>query len=144
MKRPNDSGIALTLTIIVMLLLTALAGYALTASMHQGRLRKQTTLVRNKAYYWAQGGVVEAYARTRTRYMTLPGGGPLGGTVSGGGPADLTNPNFDPNPYCLDVDPNDPGNEVQVDIGPADAVTGLRPIVANAKGSDGWAAQTGC
>ncbi len=121
----GQSGLALTLVMVILMLLAATGGYVINLSYNQKRFLDSTSGNRIKAYYWAQAGIVNANTRIGENYT--------GGLLGGGG-TNFNEPSYDPAPYALDMD-GDGVNDVTVDIGTKDASTGLRPIVATGRGT---------
>jgi len=97
----SDKGAILTVVIMVIVLLTLLAGYTLNFAYNQKRLTDRSSGAHLKAYYRAQAGVVDAQWRLRTD---------PGGLFAANGPA------YNPPAYSLDID-GDGVNDVTVDIG---------------------------
>ena len=114
--RNSEQGAALTVAIMAVIMLTAVAGYSLTLAYHQKKLMDTVSGKRIIAYYRAQAGVVNAYWRIRTNYTT--GLSPAGSFATD---------SYNPDPYSIDVD-GDGTPDTTVDIGPKNVATGLRPI----------------
>ncbi|MCG3176029.1 MAG: hypothetical protein MOGMAGMI_00967 [Candidatus Omnitrophica bacterium] len=110
----GERGIALTITIILIIASALLAAAALSVGYQYRRLREGVGALHTQAYYRAQAGVVDARWRIRNNiganYL-------LAGT--------------DPAPYQLDID-GDAVMDVTVDIGAADG-NGLRQILATGR-----------
>jgi hypothetical protein len=104
----GQKGIALTIAILMIICSSILAGYALQAGWNMRRIQVSSGSKRDRTYWYAKAGVVNARWRIRTN---------VGGQ--------FTNPAFDPAAYTLDVN-GDAVNDVSVDIGPV--VNGLRQI----------------
>ncbi len=119
-RRPNDKGIAMTLVIVIIIILTMLAAYVTSLAYNQRRVTDTAGGGRAKIYYRAKAGVVEANWRIRTNY------------TAGLTPGSFLIPTYDPAPYTIDVD-EDGTADCQIDIGPADG-TGKRAI--NSTGLD--------
>ena len=116
-KRPRTHtgcarGFALTIAIVTMAMVVALAAVVLTVAYHQRRLAKVVES-RTPAFYHAHAGVVDAQERIR---RNTP-------------PDDFSNPAFDPPAYSLDLD-GDAVADVIVDISAENPATGLRTIQA--------------
>jgi len=127
----NQRGVVLTVVIVVSVILVLAAGYIMGLGYNQKRIMDQLSGRRMRAYYRAQGGMVDALFRLRTNSMGLGLGGvpTIGGT--GGPPDDFTNPNFDPQPYFINVKTDTASTDgslpydVKVDIGPVQQAPGL-------------------
>ena len=118
MRRPdikNQAGVALTIVVIVIVLLTLVTAFVANLGYNQKRMVDASSGRRIKIYYRAMGGAVDASWRIRTDYTV--GLAPVG---------TFTNPAYNPGPYALDVDANGT-MDTDVDIGPADAA-GVRPV----------------
>ena len=113
----DQKGAALIVAIIFSTILVLVAGYVLTLGYNQTRQIETVGVRRTAVFYKAQAGVVDSAWRLRTQ--VLPPGA-----------ADFTNPPA----YYIDIDTNtfsasdSASADVRVDIGPMNAVTGLRPI----------------
>ena len=57
----NNRGMAITVVMITLILLSLLAGYSLNLSFNQTRLFQNSAGKRVKVYYAAQAGVVNAF-----------------------------------------------------------------------------------
>ena len=110
----DERGIAMTIVVMTILLLTLVAGSVLTVGYHQ-RLLSRSVDGKMKAFYWAHAGLVDAQERIRRN------------------PAPFNNPTYNDPPYTLDLDGALPLNDVTVDIGPesttAGPTYGLRTVV---------------
>jgi Tfp pilus assembly protein PilX len=114
----NQKGIALTLVIIVILLLTILAGAALSTSFNQRKLSSKAVGNRSQNFYAAKGGSVDAFERLRKNDTTgLTPTAPANG---------FDDPTYNPNPYTVNVG----ALPVSVDISAVNATTGLRTVKA--------------
>jgi Tfp pilus assembly protein PilX len=114
----NQKGVALTLVIIVTLLLTILAGAALSTSFNQRKLSSKAVGSRSKNYYAAKGGLVDAFERLRKNDTTgLTPAAPVNG---------FDDPTYNPKAYTVDVG----GLSVSVTISEVVSATGLRTVQA--------------
>ncbi len=104
----NEKGMALTIVMVTLILLSLIAGYALNLSYNQHKLFGDSSGKRIKIYYMAQAGAVDAEWRIRTNFG-----------------ANFTNP-LTTMTYSGDVD-GDGVNDFTVVIGAVNA-NGLRPI----------------
>ncbi len=111
----------MTLVVIVLVILTLLAGYIVNLGYNRKRVVDAASGTRAKIYFRAQAGIHDATARIRMNYTGaqsdpgLPGPEaptpaltPLGGN--------FLDPNYDPDPYLIDVDANGV-MDTQVNIG---------------------------
>lgn len=114
LHRLGRSGIAMTITIILIIASTLLAAAALSVGYQYRRLREGVGALHAQSYYRAQAGVVDARWRIRNN---------IG--------ANYLVAATDPAPYTLDID-GDGTVDVTVDIGPADG-GGLRRILATGR-----------
>ena len=114
MKLNNSRGMALVVVMVVIIMLTIIAGFVANLGYNQRRLLDVASGHRIRVYYRAQAGVVDALWRIRVNYLT-------NFTVPGNTAA-----------YSLDVD-SDGINDTTVTIGAANAA-GVRAI--NATGLD--------
>ena len=130
MKTKGDQGAVLTLVIIIIIILTLLAGYILSFAYNQRRLAGHLSGAHLKAYYRAQAGVVNAQWRIRTNTFT---------DIGGAGGNNFLNPAWNPGPYSINLTTNTVSqpplatDDVQVDIG-ATTAEGFRLIEST--GSD--------
>lgn len=106
--RTAQKGVALTIAIMMIICSSILAGYAMQAGWNMRRIQIRSGSRRDRIYWFAKAGVVNARWQIRTN---------VGGQFN--------NPAFDPAAYLLDVN-GDATNDVSVDIGPV--VNGLRQI----------------
>lgn len=97
----GERGVALLMTIILIVGMTLLAAAALNASFQYRNLRESIGVRHTQSRYRAQAGVVDARWRIRNNVQ-----------------GDYRVAAFDPAPYELDID-NDGTMDVTVDIGPA-------------------------
>ncbi len=144
----KEGGFVLTAAIIFILMLVFLAAFVLNVGYNQRVMTNNVGLVRARAYYRAQAGVVDANARIRINYVT--------GLVAGAGSTGTSflDPGYNPAPYHLDLDMNPPtfsaaasipaDYDVTVDISAVDKnnngtdvnpLTGRRIIEATGKGT---------
>ncbi len=107
-KQLGQKGMAMTITIMMIICASLLAGYGLQAGWNMRRTVILTGSRRDRMYWAAKAGVVDARWRIRTN---------AGGVY--------TNPAADPAFYNLDLN-NDGVNDVRVDIGPVQ--NGVRQI----------------
>jgi Tfp pilus assembly protein PilX len=107
--RANDSGVAMTVVLIILVLLVTLSGAVMTLSYNQKKVVSSAGGKRAVGYYRAKAGVVDAFWRIRTNTGT-------DFTVG----ANTAN-------YSLDVD-GDGTNDTTITIGARSGVTGLRAI----------------
>ncbi len=118
MPRLNSKGVALTLSIVIIIILALLATFVTTLGYNQRKLSDALGGRRAKVYYRAQAGVVEAGWRIRENYTT--------GLNPGGSFATDT---YDPFPYSIDVD-GDGANDCVIDIGAAIPASKQRVIAS--------------
>jgi Tfp pilus assembly protein PilX len=119
----NSNGMALTIVMITLILLSLVAAYALNLSYNQHKLFQSSTGKRVKIYYAAQAGAVDAEWRIRTNAVAATCSGACNSWSSSGG--DFTAAGSTAS-YALDID-GDGVNDVVVAIGAVNA-NGLRPI----------------
>ncbi len=104
------TGLALTLVILIIFMVTLVSAAALSLGYNQRLLAKKAVGSRTRAYYYAKAGLVDALELLRKD----PGG-------------NFTDPDFDPAPYTLDIDAD--GNaDVTIDISAEDPSTRRRTI----------------
>lgn len=108
--KKQSKGLALTLVILIILMVTFVGGAAMSLGYNQRLLVKKAVGSRTRAYYYAKAGIVDAFELLRKD----PDG-------------EFTDPTFDPAPYTLDVD-EDGNPDVTVDISAIDPVTQYRSI----------------
>ena len=99
MPLKSSRGVVLSVVVISMLMTTLIAGYALVISYEINAVLVGATGKRIVSYYRAQAGTVDALWRIKNDYANISGFQP---------PGTFTNPNYDPYPYCLDIDTNPP------------------------------------
>lgn len=116
----NNSGVAMSVVIVSILLLSVLAAAALTFGFHQRKLAESASGTRTQNFYLARSGSIDADERLRTDN---------GLTYAADPDCDNTarDPDCDPEPYNLDVD-GDGTPDVVVDISATDSGTGLRTV----------------
>ncbi|GEM_PF-1541257 len=127
----RESGFVLTAAIIFILMLVFLAAFALNAGYNQRVMTNNVGLVRARAYYRAQGGVVDANARIRTNYVVgLEDGAGSTGTS-------FLDPGYNPAPYHLNLDTNSPAFSADASI-PAgyDVTVDISAVNKNNDGTD--------
>ena len=113
-RRRGERGIAMTIVVMTILLLTMIAGSVLTMGYNQ-RLLSRSVEAKMLAFYRAQAGLMDAQEQIRTL-------------------AAYNTPGYDPALYTVDVDGVAPFNDAAVDIGPESTVVGsptygIRPVV---------------
>ena len=156
--RHPESGIALTLVLIAVIVISILASYALVIGFNHRTVMNTHVKNRTQAYYSAQAGVVDANWRIRNSPATNTLANNAGTTVitgvlayAGTGVSNLTNPGFNPNPYCLHMDTANaatlddihantqvvggvtrcnPDTDILIDISEQSQVTNVRTIVS--------------
>ena len=141
MKRWRNEKGSLTVVLMYTLFVTMLAGFALTLALNQKRLTDAAAGRRMVAYYRARAGVIDAFWLIRTNPMngsqkTVINAGAivLISTRTPSGAQNFSNPDWDPDPYYLDLDGNTASlsertvDDVKVDIGYIDGNTGLRAV----------------
>ena len=84
--KKQSKGLALTLVILIILMVTFVGGAAMSLGYNQRLLVKKAVGSRTRAYYYAKAGIVDAFELLRKD----PGG-------------KFTDPKFDPDPYTLDA-----------------------------------------
>ncbi len=106
----NKNGIALTLVIIVLAILTLMAGYIVNLGYNRTRVVDAASGTRAKIYYRAQAGVHDATTRIRKNYTGAQFDpappGPESPTPALTPPGSFLDPNYNPDPYLIDVDAN--------------------------------------
>src|SRR3989338_8933204 len=129
----NSKGVALTVVVIVLIMVALLTGYVASLGYNQRRVTDAASGRRVKVNYRAQAGMVDAMWRIRTDYRGVTDYTAAALTPAG----TFTDPNFNPNPYLIDVD-RDGANDVSVDIGTVqvNAVTGSNQRTINSTGLD--------
>ena len=121
-KAGNERGVALIVVVVVVLMLTAIAGYMMQLGFNQRKLTQIAGGQRAKTYFRAQAAIVEANWRIRTDYTA--------GLAPGGvAPFNFANDLYDPGSKDIDVDGNGT-MDARFDIGPANPVTKVREILA--------------
>ena len=114
-KKLNSTGIALTLVIMIVIMVSVLAAAAMTLGYNQKRLSDATVSNRTQGFYYAQAGIVDAQWRIRNNALKNKAGvdvitGDVGSTGS-----DFTTASFNPKAYCLDLDSDDIHNSNATD-----------------------------
>lgn len=119
--RLSEAGIALSIVIVSILLLSILAASALTFGFHQRKLAQQASGDRTEKFYRAKAASIDADERMRTNFGLS--------FFSDGcsSPVSISNPNCKPLPYYLDVDGDDK-LDVRINISKPDPITGLRTV----------------
>ena len=128
MPLKDERGVALTVAVVIIIVLTLLAGFAVNFSYNKKRMVDLGSGKHDVINYRAQAGLVDAM--TRIRLNATAGLSPAG---------DFTDPDYDPQSYQLSVDGRGTVNAVTklcssgcdttVDIGPVtNAATGQRSI----------------
>ena len=111
--RYSESGVAITLVLIAVIVISAFASYALMIGFNHRTVMNTHVKNRTQAYYSAQAGMVDANWRIRNNVLTNNAGA-LIITGVGAGAQDFTNPLFNPNPYCLHVEGGNNMNNLNV------------------------------
>lgn len=121
----KNRGVALLVVIVMISILSLLAGYMLTLTYNQRKLGLGISGNNLKAYYRAQAGVVDAQWRLRSQYT-----GDIGG---GGFPATAFTYDIDLDSNTVHIEnaanPTTANDDVRVTIAAADG-NGLRQITA--------------
>ena len=120
----KNKGFAMTIVSAALVTTALLSGYVANFAYNKHKLIVSTSNLRIKIFYRAKAGTLDAIVRIRTNYTV--GLSPAGS---------FTTPTYNPGMYSLDVDENGV-NDTQVDIGPVDPATGLRPIVSKGLDTD--------
>ena len=118
----SQRGIAMTVVIVAILLLSILAASALTFGFHQRKLSQQASGDRTQKFYIAKSASVDADERMRTDSGLTYAGNPDCSESEG-----IANPDCKPLPYYLDVD-GDGKLDVRITISLPDSETGLRTV----------------
>ena len=119
-SRQSQKGVALTIAIMLIVCTAILAGYALQAGWNQQKLSIAGGSKRDKIYWKARAGVMDARWRIRNNVPHPSWGG-----------GNLADPNYDPPAYDLDIDGVAPAVDVTVNIGAV--VGGVRNIDSQGK-----------
>ena len=93
----NSRGVVLSIVVIMMLMMTMIAGYALVIAYHQNKILSASSGGRIMSYYRSQAGMVDALWRVQNNY-----------TINMTPAGNFTDPNYDPDPYGLDIDQDPP------------------------------------
>ena len=110
----NSKGVALTIVIVVLIMLTMISAFIMSLGYNRARLIKLGGSSQAVSYYLARGGIVDANWRIHNNYPT--------------GVKDYTDPATTDN-YTLDVN-GDGVPDTRVTIS-ARAANGLRTVTAN-------------
>lgn len=110
----------MTLVVIVLVILTLLAGYIVNLGYNRKRVVDAASGTRAKIYFRAQAGIHDATARIRKNYTGAqfdPGvPGPEAPTPALTPAGSFLDPAYNPDPYLIDVDA-DGVMDTQVNIG---------------------------
>lgn len=123
MNLRSRSGVALTVAIMMMICSSILAGYALQAGWNQRRMTIVNGSKRDRIYWAAKAGVVDARWRIREGMRNSNSSGLFPG-------GNFNDDLYNPNSYDIDLD-NNGVVDVSVDIGAVNG--GVREIVATGK-----------